>query len=160
MYNAACIDEAMDSVLIGMCIFSESIDISDVDDDSALKVCLQTRVQMNSTKESQHTIYRSVSDVDSRSVDSALHFSSDFNFFSLSFFTELASSLTPTSLPFIFTGLLLLLLVVLLFQRLTLDPFFLLISPSAFSSFSFNWQSGKGCSLISAYPCTIKRDNS
>ena len=33
MCNAACIDETMDSVHIGMCIFSESIDISDDDDD-------------------------------------------------------------------------------------------------------------------------------
>ena len=71
MCNAACIDEAMDSVHIGMCIFSESIDISGDDDDSALKVGLPTRVQMNSTKESQHTFNKSVSDVDSRSADSA-----------------------------------------------------------------------------------------
>ena len=53
----------MDSVHIEMYIFSASIDLSDDDDDSALKVGLPTRVQMNSTKESM-TMTRSADDND------------------------------------------------------------------------------------------------
>ena len=138
----------MASVHIEMCIFSKSIGISDDDDDSAFKVGLPTRVQMNSTKESQHTIYSSVSNVDSRSADSACIF-----LLMSTSFPSLSSLSSQRPWPR---------LLFLAYLRAFFSFSFFMSSSSSdwSSSFSFNRQSGKGCSLVSAYPCTIKRDNS
>ena len=155
MCKAACIDEAHGIASISRYASSRSLSIFQMM--IAFKVGLPIRVQMQSTKESQHTFYKSVFDVDSRSADHACTFlliSTSFALFlhwvrivpDLDFSSfHIYEPSSPSSCP----------------PLLAIDPtFFLFLALSAFSSFSFNWQSRKGWSLVSACPWTIERDNS